>query len=83
MLGQPRAQLGAELLVVRRDRAAELRASGTTAVTTRPRGELEVQLLEAAQQVDRRVLVATGAGRAVRGLRDRDVGHAVEEALER
>ena len=46
------------------------------------RVELEVQSLQAAEDVGRRVLVAAGAGRAVLGLGDPDVGRAVEEALE-
>ena len=44
-------------------------ARRVTAARRRGR-ELEVQLLEAAEQVDRRVLVAARAGRAVRRLRD-------------
>ena len=79
VLAQPRAQLGAELLVVRGHRAT---AARTASARRRRRRELEVQLLEAAEQVDGRVLVAAGAGRAVRRLRDPDVGHAVEDAFE-
>ena len=37
---------------------------------------------QAAQDVRRRVLVAAGAGRAVLGFGDPDVGEAVEDALE-
>ena len=43
--------------------------------------ELEVQPLHTAEHVEVRVLVAAGAGRAVRLLRDPDVGHAIEQAL--
>ena len=46
------------------------------------RSELEVEGLQAAQDVRRRVLVAARAGRTVLGLRDPDVGHAVEDPLD-
>ena len=41
-----------------------------------------MELLEAAKQVDGRVLVATVPGWTVLRLRDPDVAHAVEDALE-
>ncbi len=41
-----------------------------------------MQLLQAAEDVRRRVLVTAGVRGAVPGLRDRDVGHAIEEAFE-
>ncbi len=41
-----------------------------------------MQLLDTAEQVDGRVLVAAGTGGTVRRLRDPDVAHAVEDALE-
>src|SRR5262245_15241527 len=44
--------------------------------------ELQVELLHAAQDVRRDVLIAAGAGRAVLRFRDPDVGHAVEEAFD-
>ncbi len=46
------------------------------------RRELEMEVLEATEHVDGRVLVVAGTGRAVLRLRDPDVGHAVEDALE-
>ena len=68
--GARRRDVGAPVSVVTSERPS---ASGVNS---------RCRLLQAAEHVDRRVLVAAGAGRAVLGLRDRDVGHAVEEALE-
>ena len=47
------------------------------------RCELEMQALQPAQHVRRRILVAAGAGRTVLALRDPDVGQAREESRAR
>src|SRR4051812_29995092 len=77
----------------KRVRASRSRRSSSTASSTRTsygsillcsgnRRELQVQLVEAAQHVDRRVVVAPLARGTVLRLRHADVGGAVEDALE-
>ena len=66
--------MASETRVVRHARPARERRPLPRRARRRRRRELQVEAAEAAQDVRRRVLVAAGAGGAVLGLGDRDVG---------